>query len=444
MTSRPATFTTLILFAMLAACAAQWEESDPGAIELAREEPDMNRMAESYIKLALALGRHDEDYVDAYYGPSNLKEEVEAEPRSLDDIGRRARSLRDDLRLIPAGEAPLDRARHRSLSRHLESLIARVDLVAGKAMTFDEESQALYDAVAPTHELERFEAVLKRLERSLPGEGDLTDRYTTYRAEFTIPADRLDSVFDAAIAACRERTARHIELPPGESFKIEYVTGKSWSGYNWYQGNFRSLIQVNTDLPIYVDRALDLACHEGYPGHHVFHSLVERTLVHDRGWIEYTVQPLFVPHSLLAEGTANYGIEIAFPGPERVAFEREVLFPLAGVDPSRADEYYEIHTSVKELRYAGNEAARRYLDGQIDARRAAEWLARYTLMSPARAEQRVRFIEQYRSYVINYNLGEDLVRRYVETQAGPEASSEEMWRVFGDLLAAPKLPSELG
>jgi hypothetical protein len=65
-------------------------------------------------------------------------------------------------------------------------------------------------------------------------------------------------------------------------------------------------------------------------------------------------------------------------------------------------------------------------------------------MSPERAEQRVRFIEQYRSYVINYNLGEDLVRSYVEAQAGSAASPEIKWRIFGDLLASPKLPSELG
>ena len=36
-----------------------------------------------------------------------------------------------------------------------------------------------------------------------------------------------------------------------------------------------------------------------------------------------------------------------------------------------------------------------------------------------RAEQRVKFIDQYRSYVINYNLGKDLVRAYVEQQDGP-------------------------
>ena len=60
----------------------------------------------------------------------------------------------------------------------------------------------------------------------------------------------------------------------------------------------------------------------------------------DRGWVEFTVYPLFSPQSLIAEGTANFGIEVAFPGDERVAFEREVLFPLAGLDPARADDYY--------------------------------------------------------------------------------------------------------
>ena len=107
--------------------------------------------------------------------------------------------------------------------------------------------------------------------------------------------------------------AAHLALPPGESFTVEYVTGKSWSGYNWYQGDYRSLIQVNTDLPINIDRAIDLACHEGYPGHHVYNVLLEQHLVRERGWIEYSVYPLFSPQSLIAEGTANYGIEVAFP-----------------------------------------------------------------------------------------------------------------------------------
>jgi hypothetical protein len=49
--------------------------------------------------------------------------------------------------------------------------------------------------------------------------------------------------------------------------------------------------------------------------------------VKDRGWTEFSIYPLFSPQSLIAEGTANFGIEVAFPGAERVAFEQRVLFP---------------------------------------------------------------------------------------------------------------------
>ena len=164
----------------------------------------------------------------------------------------------------------------------------------------------------------------------LPGSGPLLERYQAFRDRFEIPKDRLAAVFAAAIDGCRARTLEHIALPAGESFTLEYVTDKSWSGYNWYQGNYRSLIQINTDLPIYIDRAIDLACHEGYPGHHVYNVLLEQHLVRERGWQEYTVYPLFSPQSLIAEGTANYGIEVAFPDDERRRFERDVLFPAAG------------------------------------------------------------------------------------------------------------------
>ena len=124
-----------------------------------------------------------------------------------------------------------------------------------------------------------FEAILAKLEARLPGERPADRRYERFKQAFIIPTDRLDRVFQEAIRACRDRDAEHVELPTDESFTVEYVTGKSWSGYNWYQGNYRSLIQVNTDLPIYIDRAIDLACHEGYPGHHVYNVLLEKNLV---------------------------------------------------------------------------------------------------------------------------------------------------------------------
>jgi hypothetical protein len=134
---------------------------------------------------------------------------------------------------------------------------------------------------------------------------------------------------------------------------------------------------------------------------------------------------------------------VAFPDAERIVFEKSVLFPAAGLDPSRAEEYYRVQNLVEQLTYAGNEAARRYINGQIDANAAAAWLERFALMSKDRAAQRVRFFDQYRSYVINYNLGKDLVRKYIESRPGVAGDTQRRWDEFEKLLSSPRLPSTL-
>ena len=405
---------------------------------------DMNALADRYVRLVLASGQHDPDFVDAYYGPAELKAQVEAEgKRPLAELRADVARLAGEIAAVPEPADALERLRREYLLKQTRAMEARLRIVGGERLPFDEESQVLYDAVAPTHPESHFQEKVRVLDRLVPGADPLPARVETFRRRFVIPTDRLDGVFRAAIEACRARTAAHLTLPEGERFDLEYVTGKSWSGYNWYQGNDRSLIQLNTDLPIFIDRAVDLACHEGYPGHHVYNVLLERHLVRERGWREFTVYALFSPQSLIAEGTANFGIEVAFPGETRVAFERERLFPLAGLDPADADRYYQVVDALDALSYAGNEAARRYLNGEITAGQAADWLVRYTLTSPERAAQRVRFIDQYRAYVINYNLGKDLVRAYVERLGGTDDRPDERWRVFGDLLASPRMASSL-
>jgi hypothetical protein len=414
-------------------------------VHAAQENETMNALAERYVKLVLALGQHDADYIDAYYGPPAWQQEAERAKRSLAEIGRDAAAVETALAAVkPAPQVEeAVRLRHEYLSRQIGALRARVSMLEGKQFSFDEESRALYDAVAPTHTENEFDAVLSDLESHLPGPGSLSERFDKFRSQFVIPRARLDATFKAAIEACRGRTLAHLSLPAEESLTVEYVTNKSWSGYNWYQGNYRSLIQVNTDLPIFVDRAIDLACHEGYPGHHVYNVLLEKTLVRDRGWVEFSVYPLRSPQSLIAEGSANYGIDIAFPRAERMQLERTVIFPAAGLDPSAVEKYYAVQSLTDRLSYAGNEAARRYLNGRIDAAATAKWLERYGLYSAPRAQQRVRFIEQYRSYVINYNLGKDMVARYVETESGGGTDARRRWDVFAQLLSSPRLPSGL-
>jgi hypothetical protein len=411
---------------------------------VARAADAMNAIAERYAYLVLALGQHDRDYVDAFYGPAEWKTQAEQEKKSLDAIGSEAAKLSATLIETPiapgSADSDLRQLRREYLHKQLVALGARARMLKGEKLKFDDESRALYDAVAPTFPDSHFDQIIAQLEAKIPGEGPLWERYEKWRKPFVIPKEKLDSVFQLAIKECRARTLAHIGLPPNESFTVEYVTNKPWGGYNWYKGDFHSVIQVNTDLPIYIDRAVDLAAHEGYPGHHVYNSLLEKNLVQDRGWVEFSVYALFSPQSLIAEGTANFGRDVAFPNKtERMKFEKEVLFPAAGIDASRTDEFYAVQDLMKQLDYAANEAARRLINGEIDEKAAVQWLQKYAVMDPARAQQRVKFIKRYRSYVINYNLGEDMVRRYIEKRSGTDP--EKRWSEFGKLLASPRLPS---
>ena len=439
----------VLLLLVLAGCATtpahlpSTDPAGPATMQNGAGGMDMNDIAEQYVRLVLAVGEHDDGYVDAFYGPSAWREEVKKATPALPDIHTQADLLISRLSAMPAPAEELVRLRRDYLQRQLEALVARVDMLSGRKMTFDEESKALYDAVAPNLTERYLQSFVDQLERELPGKGTLTERYASYRKQFAIPSAKLDAVFQAAIAECRARTKRHIDLPEGESFTVEYVKDKSWSGYNWYQGNYKSLIQVNTDLPIFIDRAIDLACHEGYPGHHVYNVLLEKHLVDDRGWVEFSVYPLYSPQSLIAEGSANYGIDVAFPAEERVRYEKETLFPLAGIDSSDAERYYRIQKLVTTLNYAHNEAARDYLDGKVSGPQAVDDLTRLGVMEPDRAAQRLRFIDQYRSYVINYNLGKDLVKDHIEAVSGGGRDRALVWAEFEKLLSSPRLPSGL-
>jgi hypothetical protein len=426
----------ILALTLAAAAACGTDASEP------ESAGTMDAVAESYVRLVLALGEHDTDYVDAFYGPAEWREQVAEEALGLPDIGVQADELLERLESIEPGEDEMVRLRHSYLTTQLGALAARVAMLSGRTLTFDEESRALYDAEAPTNSNEHFAAILEAMDDVLPGDGSLSERYGAFRSRFVIPSDLLDTVFSAAIDACRQRTLQYMELPEGESFVVEYVTDKSWSGYNWYQGGYQSLIQVNTDLPIFIDRAVDLACHEGYPGHHTYNAMLESHLVDGRGWPEFSVYPLFSPQSFIAEGSANFGTDMAFPGDERIEFERDVLFPLAGLDPATATDYYRVQELAGQLSYAGNEAARQYLNGDIDVDGAVAWLQQYAMYSPQGARQRMRFVDQYRSYVINYNLGQDLVRAFVDGNGEP-GSRDDRWARFIQLLASPRLPSDL-
>ncbi len=170
--------------AALLACAAPSPDTLPRASRASRgarrsgAPHDGSAIAEEYVKLVLAAGRHDDGLVDAYYGPPEWKTEADADEGAASPNSRPASTalVAEAAALQPHPAAAIDHLhilRAAYLLRQLQALGARLDMLAGKRLTFDQESQALYDAVAPHLPAEHFAAVLAELEPLVPGDGPL-------------------------------------------------------------------------------------------------------------------------------------------------------------------------------------------------------------------------------------------------------------------------------
>lgn len=429
-----------VLLATAALCACTASQTTPNALQAQAPQTaaKLTEVVDGYLRLTLEAGTHEAEWVDAYYGPTALKASADANPRSLAQLLIDAKAM--IATLDEATFAPAEMRRAKALRGMLVAAETRLQMLQGRKFSFADEAQGQFATVPELKPLSEYDPVLARLETLIPGTGPLATRVDAFNERFTIPKERLQKVFDVAIAECKRRTAAHIKLPEGETFTMEFVTGKPWSGYNYYKGNYKSLIQINTDLPIRISRAVDLGCHEGYPGHHVLNLMVESKMARANGWKEYEVNPLYSPTSVLSEGSANYGIDLAFPGPERLKFERDVLYPLAGLDPKTAESYWNMQQMTEALSGARLTIAKMYLDGELTRAQALGLTQKYLLLSPARAEQSVGFTDHYRSYVINYGWGKDLVREYVERG---KPNQTERWRRMEKILSEPTQPVDL-
>lgn len=428
---------SIVLLSLIFACNAPADKKDEAA--------ELSKLAEKYVRLGLEIGAYDGNFVDAYYGPDSLKPtapKLDSFPK--EKLLASVNELKAAFDKV-AVESENDTIKTRAtwIGKQLIAFGRRIRIFSGERKTFDEESKELFDVTPPTFDEAFFQKKIARLDSILPGKGSVAGRFQQLASRFVIPKNKMDTVFKTTIAEARKRTMAHYTLPATESFTLEYVTDKPWSGYNWYKGNFASLIQINATREILIDRAIDLACHEGYPGHHVYNMLLEKNLYRDKGWVEISLYPLFSPQSLIAEGSANYGIQVAFPGNERSEFCKQVLLPLAGLDTAVIGQYFEALDIKGELNYARNEAARGVINGTMEHDEVMRWLTQYCLMDTKGAEQSINFIKTYRSYVINYNYGLDLVRDYISSKGGTDSNPAKRWEVFGHLLSNEISPTDL-
>jgi len=393
-----------------------------------------------YIDLGLALGRHVDGLVDAYYGPpAPAARAAAAAPAPPDRLVAEARAL---LASLDSG-APLDAAaptdgdlvtaaRRRWLRAQVVGLLTTARRLAGEHVGYVEEVEACY-GVSPTPlPEEEIAAAHGRLSEALPGTGPLADRLIAWRESHVVPPHRLPDAIASLAEDLRERTQRLFGLPDGEHVDFELVTGKPWSGFNTYLGDLHSRVAVNTDLPVLSISLAHLVAHEAYPGHHTEHTRKEVGLVRRRHWMEESIFLVGTPQCLIAEGLADLGLETVLGArpedavaahlrPLGIRYDAEVIAAVA--------EAGEVLGAVR-----ANAAWRLSVDG-ADPDVVVDEVARWALLPPARAAKAVEFLlhPTWRAYISCYVEGLPLCRRFV---AGDPTR-------FARLLSEQLVPADL-
>ena len=399
--------------------------------------PSLDADAVRYVRLAAALGERDSDSLDFYAGPADRVAEARRNPPTFAEIKREAETLSarlsgaaDPARPAPPAR-PSDAVRARSLAADLAAVAARAGLLTGSKLPYDKESE-LFFGLAPRPLDERQMTIIRSQIADIAGRGGrLVDRYAAFAARFTIPADRLPAVMRAAVDECRRRTLAHVALPSGEGVALEFVRDRPWSAFSRYLGDARSVLQINADFRFTVDQALQAACHEGYPGHHARNARMAPRRDAPDLLPERSIQLTFSPESLASEASAMLAADVAFSAAERVRFERDHLFPIAGLDTADVERHVTVERLMGDLQMVQADVARRYLDGDLEFVRAVTALEEQALVP--HAEAAIKYINEYRSYVTTYTTGKAVFAARLATCAGPQPAEDARWRCFENL-----------
>jgi hypothetical protein len=393
----------------------------------------MDEIGQTYLTLALSLDRHFDGFVDAYFGPPELKAQAEAgELCPLD-------GLADDVRQLQTAitASDYDPQRRDFMQRQVRAMAAVIRNLSGDRLGFVEEVELYFDITPNMVDEAVFEAAHAEMDRLLPGEGSLIERLAAWKKALEVEPDRILPVFDLARQETRRRTRALFELPPQEDLSLHLVKDKPWSGYNWYLGSYRSRIELNTDLPLRANSAVPLLAHEAYPGHHTEHAIKEQRLFRQQGRAEHAVQLLLAPECVLSEGIADNAQGVIFGETELTDFLAQELYPRAGLPQIDVESQIRLQSASEALRsVGGNAALLLYREGR-SPEEVQDYVERYALSTPLEAAQTMKFIQNplFRSYIFNYATGKALLAPLLD---GPDTTAN-FWR----LLSEPFTPTHV-
>ncbi|WP_099025634.1 DUF885 domain-containing protein [Mycolicibacterium palauense] len=395
-------------------------------------------LVREYLLLGLRFDRVEEGYVDSFTGDPALRRAVAAEPAPEPaELARRARELAEALPEVPRVRGFTD-ARADYLDAHLRALDCAGRKFAGADVGFVDEVRDYFDVTIAKGDPERYRQEHRDLDAALGGTGPLAARIQAHRSAEEIPPERLGDCIEAFSSALRDRVRAEYPLPDRETITYEIVTDKPWSGFNYYEGDYRSTVAVNADLKQQMSNLPRLVAHESYPGHHTEHCRKEAGLVEGQGQLEQTIFLVNTPQCLMAEGLADLALYAAI-GPGWGAWAAEIYADLGlRFDGERAEAISGATAALAEVR---QDAALMLHDEHRDADEVAAFLQRWLLVEGARARQMLRFLSSplWRAYTSTYVEGYRLLRAWLDERPAEVSLTAR----FGRLLDEPLVPSAL-
>ena len=391
-----------------------------------------------YVRLGLRFDRLVPGFVDAYTGDPRLRAQVEDEPAPT------PQRLRDQARALLAeldvAGLPADRTAY--LRGQLTGLECTARKSAGEPVGFVEEVRAYFQVDVALGDPADYAAAHTELERLLPGTGTLAERYAVHRRREECPPDRLEVAVHALSSALRDRVRGQYGLPEVETVRYEVVTDKPWSGFNYYEGDYRSRVAVNADLPHRLGQLPHLVAHESYPGHHTEHCRKERGLVERDRRLEHTVFLVNTPECLMAEGLADLGVEVAV-GDGWGPWAAEVLGDLGLRFDGDLSE--RVSATAAPLNRVRQDAAILLHDRHADPDTVIAHLQRWGLVSHDRAVQQLRFLTDplWRAYISTYVEGHQLLSRWLAARPAEQPVADRFLRLLDEPLTPAGVTAEL-
>ncbi len=378
--------------------------------------------AERYLLLALRLGRHVDGLVDSYYGPAELQQQVEAE------------GTIDASQLAADGDALLAELSDGWLYDQVKGCATYAHVLAGDDISYVDEVEGCYGVRPELVDTSVYEAVHAKLDELLPGDGSLFERRQGWRKQHLVDGALAVPVLNDLLPILREAARGFVELPEGEALTLDPVTGEPWWAFNYYQGDLRSRVVMNIDVPTTGLDLIHLAAHEVYPGHHTEHAVKEQLLARDQGAIEESLQFVPTPQAVVSEGIAETGEDLLDDETRAAAYDVLRKHGIA-VSPELGER---ISKTLEPLRSVGLDAALMIHQHGASHEEAQAYIERWNLVPPDQAKHSVSFATDptWRAYVVTYSAGRDLCRAYVDGDPARFTKLLTEHVRIGDLLAA--------